>query len=272
MAARYPEMDWSAPNIAQEYKLFREKMELVLEDNEVTDEAKQGTKIKIGLGNEGLLRLAGSGLSDEDKKNPTRIGELFERQLDVSSSFWVHRLEILEYRQRPEETLEEFVTRCRGKGTLGDYTDEELRPLLVSLVTRSAPYADFRRELLDKPKAFSVKDLLDAGRKYEALAMGRKALGNLGSSTTVDAVTRKKSCGNCGLSHGYRCPAYNDTCSGCSKRGHWVKFCPGSGQPSGSRCRSGSRSRQGQGQCGGRRQDQGQHEGCLQGQGHREDR
>ena len=57
-------MNWKAPNLADTLKLFKQKIALVCEDNEVTDSTKIARKLKIGLGDEGLSRLNASGLSE----------------------------------------------------------------------------------------------------------------------------------------------------------------------------------------------------------------
>ena len=48
-------------------------MELCLLDNDVTDSAKQATKIKIAIGNEGLRRINASRLSEDDQKKPSKL-------------------------------------------------------------------------------------------------------------------------------------------------------------------------------------------------------
>ncbi|ELU02523.1 hypothetical protein CAPTEDRAFT_194315 [Capitella teleta] len=64
--SKYPQMEWpdggaDAPEL---FRLFKQKMNLVCEDNEITDPTRIATKIKIGLGDEGLRRLNASGLTD----------------------------------------------------------------------------------------------------------------------------------------------------------------------------------------------------------------
>ena len=79
MASKYPLMNWESPNLADTLKLFKQKMTLVCEDNEVTDSTKIARKIKIGLGDEGLSRLNASGLSEDDKKRVLKCSGMFLR-------------------------------------------------------------------------------------------------------------------------------------------------------------------------------------------------
>ncbi len=219
-------MDWSHGDIAEEFKLFKERMTLCLEDNGVDDEAKAATKIKIAIGNEGLRRLAASGLTEENKKKPTEIWNFFEAQLRTNINFRIHRLELMRYKQKTEETLDDFVSRCRTKAGECDFSDEELAERLIELVIASTPYEGLQRELLEKEKGLAIPALLAQGRKYEAVSAGRKCLTDIGENKPIDAFFKKKPCGRCGSEHAYKaCPAYRDHCKGCGKLGHWQICC-----------------------------------------------
>ena len=223
-------MNWSHGDIAEEFKLFKERMTLCLEDNGVDDEAKAATKIKIAIGNEGLRRLAASGLTDANKKKPTEIWSFFEAQLRTNINFRIHRLELMRYKQKAAETLDDFVSRCRTKAGECDFSDEELAERLIELVIASTPYEGLQRELLEKEKGLTIPTLLAQGRKYEAVSAGRKCLTDLGDNKSievqVDEMRHRKPCSNCGRHHAYRqCPAYPDTCDKCGKKGHWAKYC-----------------------------------------------
>ena len=74
--ARFPEMNWSVGNVAEEFKLFKQRMELNFIDKNITDSTKQATKIKIDVGNEGLRKINTSGLSPEDQNDPGKLWNL----------------------------------------------------------------------------------------------------------------------------------------------------------------------------------------------------
>ena len=89
------------------------------------DPGKIALKILRWIGNEGLKRLNVSGMSDADKKRPDKIWELFESQPKTNLNFRVHRLYLMDYRQRNEESVDDFVTgartqalKCEFKGSL----------------------------------------------------------------------------------------------------------------------------------------------------------
>ena len=68
MASKIPEMKWIGDDLSQALSLFKQEMNLYLEDEDIADSAKKARKICRGIGDEGLLRLNASGISDADKK------------------------------------------------------------------------------------------------------------------------------------------------------------------------------------------------------------
>lgn len=54
MAAHLPMMNWSDPDLSEAMSLFKQKMNLYMEDEEITDAGKQARKICRGIGDEGL--------------------------------------------------------------------------------------------------------------------------------------------------------------------------------------------------------------------------
>ena len=225
--AKFPEMNWDYGNTTEEFKLFKQKMELCLLDQNVTEDDKAAVKIKIAIGNEGLKRINASGLTDDEQKDPEQIWTFFEGQLQISVNFRIHRLEFMQYRQKAGELLDIFITRCRQKAKDCQFEDDELAERILELVIASTKFEGFQRELLDKEKGYSIADLLRERRKYEAVAAGKECLESLENSATVNEFKKFRSpCKNCGRKHEYRqCPTYPDTCRACGMKGHWEKYC-----------------------------------------------
>ena len=224
--ARFPEMKWDVSNVAEEFKLFKQRIELCLLDHNIEDKKKQATKIKIALGNEGLRRLNASGLTPLEQEDPHKIWCLFEDQLKVKVNFRIHRLELMRYKQKPDESIDEFVNRCRTKARECEFSQDELSERLVELVIASTPIEAYQKDLLDKPKGLKIEDLVDAGRKYEAILAGKQCLRTL-QNGQVDSIRKdSRQCGNCGLRHPpKRCPAFRDACHACGTQGHWSAMC-----------------------------------------------
>ena len=130
-------------------------------------------KILRGIGNEGLKRLNASGMSDADKKRPDKIWELFESQLKTNLNFRVHRLHLMDYRQRSEESVDDFVTRARTQALKCEFEESELEERITELMIASTPIEAFQRELLGKAKGYKLTDALAEGRRFEAILAGR---------------------------------------------------------------------------------------------------
>ena len=135
-------------------------------------------------------------------------------------------MELAHYRQRSGELLDEFVTRCSDKAKECDFTADELSERILELVIVSTPFEALQKELLDQPKGYGTDEKLKAGRKYEAIATGRQSIRSMEAGTCVNAVqSLNRVCRNCVLSQQpKKCPAYNDMCKACGKKGHWHKL------------------------------------------------
>ncbi len=215
--SKFPMMNWESPNLAESLKLFKQKMNLVCEDHEMTNEEKIARKIKIGLGDEGLQRLNASGHSEENLKSPARIWTFLEGQLKVAINFRIERLALMQYRQTEGETLDEFVVRARTQALRCEFTDEELQERTIELIIASTPMELFRRDLLSKDANLKLEDAVKLGRQHEAAQNGTQQIELLVKPQEIHAVNQGEqkhkeklnSCGNCGRRHKYKeCPAY----------------------------------------------------------------
>ena len=227
---KFPEMNWTVGDVAEEFQLFKQRMELCFIDQNIVEPIKRAVKIKIAVGNEGLKKINASGLSTADQDDPPKLWSLFEDQLKIKVNFRIHRLELMRYKQGKEESLDDFVNRCRQKAAECDFNQTEIAERIIELVIASTPFEAFQKDLLDTPKGYTVENVLKEGRKYEAVVASRKSLSILesqDSGKSVNAIkTTKRKCGNCALSHPPRqCPAYYDKCKACGAKGHWGKCC-----------------------------------------------
>ena len=62
-------MDWSSTDMAESLGLFKQKMNLFLDDENITDNTAKARKICKGIGDEGLRRINACDLSPEKQKN-----------------------------------------------------------------------------------------------------------------------------------------------------------------------------------------------------------
>ena len=79
-----PVMDWSADDLAESFSLYKQKLLLYLEDEEITDEKAKSRKLRRGIGDESMKCLNASGLAAMDLEKPAALFKFFEGQLKVS--------------------------------------------------------------------------------------------------------------------------------------------------------------------------------------------
>ena len=185
-------MNWASENHEEALQLFKQTMSYYCEDEDITDPGKIALKILRGIGNEGLKRLNASGMSDADKKRPDKIWELFESQLKTNLNFSVHRLH-LDYRQRSEESLDDFVTRARTQALKREFEESELEEKIIGLMIASTPIEVFQRELLGKAKGYKLTDALAEGRPGIVTWYSLGASG-YGTTETVELMKVCQSC------------------------------------------------------------------------------
>ena len=72
-----PVMNWSGEDIAENLRLYKDKMNLYFLDENITDNTKKARKILRSIGDDGLRKLYGSSLTEDDKKDPAKLYKFF---------------------------------------------------------------------------------------------------------------------------------------------------------------------------------------------------
>ena len=104
-------------------------------------------------------------MSGADKKRPDKIWELLESQLTTDLNFRVHRLHLMDYRQRSEESVDDFVTRAGTRALKYEFEECELEERIIELMIASTPIEAFQRELLGKAKDLSLIHISEPTRR-----------------------------------------------------------------------------------------------------------
>ena len=233
MADTIPRMDWGAPNIAEAFRMFRQRINLYFRAKHIP-EADQVPTILLAVGEQGLRRYNCWTLTDEQQKQAKTILDKFEEQLEPQDNFRVCRLKLSKAMQRPDEQLDDFVNRCRQIAVKCEFSANEMEQRLLEQIIASTPIPDFQKDLLTKKKDFSLTDALLLGRTYEASNAHIQALQSLyhePHAHTIGSIGHTGSnsmCKNCGGSHKFGkqfCPASKVTCYLCKKVGHYAKVC-----------------------------------------------
>ena len=107
----FPLMNWSGDQVFENFKLYERKLGLYFEDEGITDGDKQARKVLRSIGDEGLRLLDGSALSDADQQDPTKLLKFIKEQLPQTSvNFRIHRLQIMRFHMKSDESIDNFVT------------------------------------------------------------------------------------------------------------------------------------------------------------------
>ena len=235
-----PVLDWGSPNIAESFKLFKQRLELYFTVKSIKEDEKVPI-ILLATGEEGLRRYNSWEMSEDDRKKPQKIFSAFLEQLEPATNHRVCRLELSKFQQKPSETTDTFINRCRLLAKKCEFTEDEVNERLVELLIASTPIPELQKELLNKPKGFKIEEAIKLARTHEASAMYVNQLHQLQGSTQIASINngshqrqggkrnpRSTKCRNCGRDHQLgreHCPAKNDTCNKCGKAGHWATVC-----------------------------------------------
>ncbi|XP_067899164.1 uncharacterized protein [Heterodontus francisci] len=243
MDAKFLSRNWNALDILFEFQLFKQRMPLFFIDQIIIEPEKTSCKKLIAVVNEGLHRINTSALSDENQKDPAKIWKVLEHQLRLRVNFRIHHLELMSYRQQPQESIDQFISRCSSKGEECDFSETELSDRIMELVIVLTPIEAFQKDLLWKRKGHSIDALLEVGRKYKAIVAGQQHLQALGAANSISTIITSKRasklCAKCGWSHSQRsCPAFHDLCEACGAKGHWAHLCKKDGSKEAARSHS----------------------------------
>lgn len=107
-----PCMNWLAPNQADAFKIFKQRIELYFTTKKIRTE-EQPAHILLQVGEEGLQRYNAMTLLEDEKKQPSVIFKKFEEQLEPAEHFHVGRLRLMHMRQLPTESTDDFINRAR---------------------------------------------------------------------------------------------------------------------------------------------------------------
>ena len=98
-----------------------------------------------------------------------------------------------------------FYTRCKSKAVKCECRDEkEVEEKIIETITAGIRYLSVKKDLLSKPKDFTLKDCLDIYRRHEAtvshMARYSALAGQSKDSSNIDAI-QKNLCKKCGKDH-----------------------------------------------------------------------
>ena len=90
------------------------------------------------------------------------------------------------YKQEAEESLDDFVNRCRRMTQRCSITEHEQQQRIIELIIASTPIADFQKELLRKDKTLTLEETVSTGKTYEGSNIHIKQLRAMVNNNNVD--------------------------------------------------------------------------------------
>ena len=236
-SADYPSMDWTNPDRATALKEFRQMSELWFEIKDTKPE-QQKSYILLWSGRKGLRRYNTWGLTAEQEKDPESLWRNFAAS-EQPENFRIHRLELRQLQQEENESVDDFLTKCRTKVGKCRFADEAAREERIKeQIIAGIKYPEAQRKLLTSNESLTVKDAVAICKSHEASAAHMRQINKLtpqATGTSVSEVHKKKEirdCGKCGTSHAPRnCPAYRSKCNACGRMGHWKSKCRNTNKP-----------------------------------------
>ena len=123
---------------------------------------------------------------EEEKCTPEIIFNKFIEQLEPKENFWINCLKLMTYKQEAEESLNDFVNRCKRMTQGCSLTEHVQQQRIMELIITSTPIADFQKELLRKDKTLTLEETVCIGKTYEASNIYIKQLRAMVNKNNVD--------------------------------------------------------------------------------------
>ena len=236
-------MNWSEPDLVDTFSLFKQRMNLYFNVHNIKNDKKLDTML-LSIGLPGL-QIYNSWTLSGSENTIENVWYKFDDHLQPQSNRWLARLHLQQTRQRPEESVDSFVSRVRLQAKkCGTRDTREFNDRVIETIISGVKYDIVQRDLLAKPETLSIDEAIGMCRNYEIAADQLKVIKDVQRSNTtqpsavVNAIgahnqpTPHRRCDYCGRSHPRRvtCPALGTTCSNCGRRNHWAVVCRSSSQ------------------------------------------
>lgn len=231
-----PTINWNAPDVALEFKNFKELCELYFNGPLVSLKEKQHLAyLMIWVGQEGRDIHRSWGLPADSTLKVTL--DRFEQYVKPKCNHRVARYKLRFLKQENDEPIDSFVKRIKLLITeckFDDPEDQTIDALIFGLRSRRIQSKLLQEENLTLDRAVDISRMLEATSKQVDLIHASSVPEVVDNETTnINTMTSKPTpkCGNCGKNHpkSGRCPAKGSECLSCGKKNHWATVCRSSG-------------------------------------------
>ena len=226
-----PSFDWDSDNLPDELARFKQYCELVFQGpfHKKLDKEK-ASYILLWIGKTGVdLFNSWSWENEEDKYKPDIIWEKLKTHLEPKVNYRLARYQLQQFRQKAEESADDYIARCRNQARKCKFRDErELAERLTEQLIIGTKHCKVQEKLLEKGDELTLDTAIDIARTFEATIHQLSQL-NPNNDNPVHAIhnSSKRECRRCGKQHGSNatCPAMGSTCKACGKANHWARVC-----------------------------------------------
>ena len=209
MSDSVPHVYWASDDKTAVIKLFKQRCELYLVIKDIKKD-KQVQYILYFAGDKGLEKFNSWTMTDAQKKDPEEIWKRFIGQ-QISSNFRVARFYLQQYRQQEQESIDEYITRCRIQAQKCDFRDEEeFNQRIIDQLISGTRYLELQKELLKQDKNLTIEAAITLSKTHEA-AMEHAQQMSSASSNNVHNIHQSRT--------------HRPYCIACGKVGHWQTVC-----------------------------------------------
>ena len=236
-----PELDWQSTDLPTSYSEFCQYADLIFQGPFNNKDPKEKvTYLLLWMGQEGITIYKSweEELSEDDRKDYTKIMDRFKKHFEPKTNFRVERHIFRHFEQRETESCENFMSRCKTQAKKCKFTDQEREERLIEQLLEGTKYKKVRQFIL-KDEAMKLDKAINEARTHEASIthMSQYESDTPKARVNVDAMRTARrahgkpdtnKCGRCGYDkhkQGQKCPAQGTRCNNCSGRDHWGSVC-----------------------------------------------
>ena len=194
-------MNWSEPDLVEALSLFKQRMNVYFNVQNIKNDKKLDT-VLLSVGLPGL-QINKSWTLSGSENTIENVWYKFEHHLQPQNNQWLARLYLHQTRQRPEESVDSFVSHVRLQAKkCGTRATREFNDRVIETIISCVKYDIVQRDLLTTPETLSLDEAIGMCRNYEVAA---------GQLNELKCIQQS--------------PALGTTCSNCGRRNHWVVVC-----------------------------------------------
>ena len=147
---RTPEMNWHATDLPDEFAKFKQY---------------------CSIGRQGIETYNSWTWEDDSKSTkPSETWERFERHLAPKVNHRLARYQLQQLKQMQEESIDDFMTRCRNQATKCKFRDDtDVGERLIEQLIIGTKHKKVQERLLSKGESLTLDEAMDICRTYEAM-------------------------------------------------------------------------------------------------------